>query len=93
MTVALRSPEVAVPGTALAQDDVCDVFAAQPGPGRPGTRPVPAALNASGTGRRHTVPGEWGRAETGGDPVPAVGDLAAAGDVPEALTAGSGAGR
>ncbi|MFF0944927.1 type III polyketide synthase [Kocuria sp. CPCC 205300] len=69
MTVALRSLEVALPGVALAQDDVRDVFAAQPGLGRLGTRLVPAAFNASGIDRRHTVLGEWGRAEPAGEPV------------------------
>lgn len=69
MTVALRSLEVAVPDIALAQDDVRDVFAAQPGPGRLGTRLVSAAFNASGVDRRHTVLGEWGSAGPAGDPV------------------------
>jgi predicted naringenin-chalcone synthase len=69
MTVALRSLEVALPGTALAQDDVRDVFAAQPGLGRLGARLVSAAFNASGIERRHTVLEEWGRAEPADDPV------------------------
>lgn len=69
MTVALRSLEVAVPGVALAQDDVRDAFAAQPGLGRLGTRLVSAAFNASGIDRRHTVLGEWGRTGPAGDPV------------------------
>ena len=69
MAVTLRSLETAVPPTALDQEAVRDVFAAQPCLSRLAARLVPAAFNASGIERRHTVLGEWGRPEPAKDPV------------------------
>ena len=69
MAVTLRSLETAVPGTALAQDEVRDVFAAQPGLSRLGARLVAAAFNASAIERRHTALAEWDRSTATEDPV------------------------
>lgn len=69
MAVTLRSLEIAVPGTALVQDEVRDVFAAQPGLSRLGARLVSAAFNASGIERRYTALTEWGRPTATEDPV------------------------
>ncbi|NIZ90539.1 type III polyketide synthase [Kineococcus rubinsiae] len=55
MAVTLRSIEIAVPPTVLVQDQLRDLFVAQPGLGRLGARLAAAAFNASGIERRHTV--------------------------------------
>lgn len=55
MTVTLRGLSTAVPATVLVQDEVRDVFAAQPGLGRLGQRIVATSFNVSGIERRHSV--------------------------------------
>jgi predicted naringenin-chalcone synthase len=55
MAVTVRSIETAVPPTVLVQDQLRDLFAAQPGLSRLGSRLATAAFNASGIERRHTV--------------------------------------
>lgn len=51
----LRSLQTIVPGTELVQDDVRDVFAAQPDLGRLAKRIVSASFNGSGIDTRYTV--------------------------------------
>ncbi|MHA7142536.1 MULTISPECIES: type III polyketide synthase [unclassified Arthrobacter] len=55
MTVIMRSLETAVPETVMVQSDVRDVFAAQPGLNRLGTRLVGAAFDSSGINTRYTA--------------------------------------
>ncbi|KQX07510.1 MULTISPECIES: type III polyketide synthase [unclassified Leifsonia] len=55
MTVTLRGLSTAVPHTVLIQDQVRDVFAAQPGLSRLAQRIVPTSFNVSGIETRHTV--------------------------------------
>ncbi|MBG6180837.1 type III polyketide synthase [Arthrobacter sp. CAN_A1] len=55
MTVIMRSLETAVPETVMVQSDVRDVFAAQPGLSRLGTRLVGAAFDSSGIQTRYTA--------------------------------------
>jgi predicted naringenin-chalcone synthase len=55
MAVTLRSLEVAVPDTVLIQEDVRDVFAAQPGLSDLAIRLIRAAFNSSGIERRYSV--------------------------------------
>src|SRR5665647_1847367 len=55
MAVTLRSLQTVVPPTILIQDQVRDVFAAQPDLGRLAQRLVTAAFNLSGIDTRHTV--------------------------------------
>lgn len=55
----IRSLHTAVPSVVLEQEMVRDVLAAQPGLSRLGARLVPAAFNASGIERRHTVVEDW----------------------------------
>jgi predicted naringenin-chalcone synthase len=55
MTVALRGLATVVPPTVLIQDEVAEVFAAQPGLTRLGQRLVSTAFGVSGIERRHTV--------------------------------------
>src|SRR5680860_667887 len=55
MAVTLRSLQTAVPPTVLHQEQVRDVFAAQPGLSRLGQRLVTTAFNVSGIDTRHTV--------------------------------------
>lgn len=59
MPALIRSLHTAVPPVVLEQDMVRDVLASQPGLNRLGQRLVPAAFNASGIERRHTVVEEW----------------------------------
>lgn len=54
----LRSLKTIVPDTELVQDDVRDVFAAQPDLGRLAKRIVSASFNGSGIDTRYTVLGE-----------------------------------
>lgn len=54
----LRSLQTIVPDTELVQDDVRDVFAAQPELGRLAKRIVSASFNGSGIDTRYTVLGE-----------------------------------
>lgn len=58
MTVLLRSLETAVPDTVMVQNDVRDVFAAQPGLTRLGARLVAAAFDFSGIDTRYTAVSE-----------------------------------
>lgn len=55
MTVTLRSLETAVPPTLLVQDQARDVFAAQPGLTRLGTRLVNTCFDSSGIDTRYTA--------------------------------------
>ncbi|WP_193106062.1 type III polyketide synthase [Brachybacterium sp. FME24] len=69
MTVTLRSLEVAVPATELAQEEVRDVFAAQPGLTRLGERLVATSFNSSGIERRYSALNEWDGPPPGEEPV------------------------
>ncbi|MGP9682843.1 MULTISPECIES: type III polyketide synthase [unclassified Brachybacterium] len=69
MTVTLRSLELAVPGTELAQQELRDVFLAQPGLSRLGTRLVSSAFDNSGIERRYSALTEWGEDAAHEDPV------------------------
>jgi alpha-pyrone synthase len=55
MSVTLRALQTVVPPTVLIQEQVRDVFAAQPGLSRLAQRLVTAAFNLSGIDTRHTV--------------------------------------
>ena len=55
MSVTLRALQTVVPPTILVQEQVRDVFAAQPGLSRLAQRLVTASFNLSGIDRRHTV--------------------------------------
>lgn len=55
MTVTLRALQTVVPSTILIQDEVRDVFAAQPDLSRLAQRLVSTSFNLSGIDRRHTV--------------------------------------
>lgn len=55
MSVTLRALQTVVPSTVLYQDQVRDVFAAQPGLSRLAQRLVTASFNLSGIDTRHTV--------------------------------------
>jgi predicted naringenin-chalcone synthase len=63
MTVSVRSLETAVPTTSLAQSDVRDLFAGQPGITRLGRRLIAAVYDNSAIDTRHTVIGELGERE------------------------------
>jgi predicted naringenin-chalcone synthase len=65
MPALIRSLHTAVPSIVLDQDMVRDVLVAQPGLNRLGQRLVPAAFNASGIERRHTVVEDWSDAGRG----------------------------
>ncbi|MHA7154844.1 type III polyketide synthase [Arthrobacter sp. TMN-50] len=69
MTVIMRSLETAVPETVMVQSDVRDVFAAQPGLSRLGTRLVGAAFDSSGIQTRYTAVKEMTLEAPSGDPV------------------------
>ena len=55
MAVSVRTIQTAVPATVLRQPEVRDVFAAQPGLTRLGTRLVSASFDGSGIDTRYTV--------------------------------------
>ena len=55
MPVTLRALQTVVPPTVLIQDQVRDIFAAQPGLSRLAQRLVTASFNLSGIDTRHTV--------------------------------------
>jgi alpha-pyrone synthase len=55
MAVTLRALQTVVPPTVLVQDQVRDIFAAQPGLSRLAQRLVTASFNLSGIDTRHTV--------------------------------------
>ena len=65
----LRSLQTIVPDTLLVQDEVRDVFAAQPDIGRLAQRIVGASFNGSGIDTRHTVIDELSLAADITDPV------------------------
>ncbi|KQP01673.1 type III polyketide synthase [Leifsonia sp. Leaf264] len=78
MTVTLRGLRTAVPPTVLIQEQVRDVFAAQPGLSRLAQRIVPTSFNVSGIETRHTVIEELTFDEVDGDREffdPATGEL------------------
>lgn len=66
MSATIRAIGTAVPSTTLDQDRVRDLFVAQPGLGRLGSRLVPAAFDASAVDHRHTVLDELDPARSGG---------------------------
>ncbi|MFC5928373.1 type III polyketide synthase [Cryobacterium melibiosiphilum] len=68
MAVTLRSLQTAVPPTVLIQEQVRDVFAAQPGLTRLAQRIVATSFNVSGIDTRHTVIDELTLDATGSDP-------------------------
>ncbi|MCS5720552.1 type III polyketide synthase [Herbiconiux sp. CPCC 203407] len=55
MAVSVRTIRTAVPATVIRQQQVRDLFAAQPGLGRLGERLVATSFDASGIDTRHTV--------------------------------------
>ena len=55
MAVTLRAVSTAVPPTVLVQEEVRDVFAAQPGLNRLAQRIIGTAFDVSGIATRHTV--------------------------------------
>jgi len=55
MAVTLRALQTVVPPTILVQEQVRDIFAAQPGLSRLGQRLVSTSFNVSGIDTRHTV--------------------------------------
>ncbi|AWB96596.1 type III polyketide synthase [Agromyces badenianii] len=61
MTVTLRGVSTVVPPTVLVQEEVRDVFAAQPGLGRLAERIVATSFNVSGIETRYTVLEELSR--------------------------------
>lgn len=61
MTVYLRSLETAVPPTVLIQTEARDVFAAQPGLSRLGTRLVSTCFDSAAIDTRHTAVAEMTR--------------------------------
>lgn len=65
----LRSLQTIVPETVLVQEQVRDVFAAQPDIGRLAQRIVAASFNGSGIDTRHTVIGELAEDAVPTDPV------------------------
>lgn len=69
MSVHIRSIETAVPPTILRQPQARDLFAAQPGISRLGSRLIGAAFNASGIDTRHTVVDELDQEEREGESV------------------------
>lgn len=69
MTVTLRSLELAVPSTELAQQELRDVFLAQPNLSRLGSRLVTSAFDNSGIERRYSALTEWGEGAADEDPV------------------------
>ncbi|GAA1488189.1 type III polyketide synthase [Brachybacterium sacelli] len=69
MTVTLRSLDIAVPATELAQAEVRDVFAAQDDLTRLGKRLVATSFDSSGIERRYSALTEWDGPPAEGDPV------------------------
>ncbi|GAA3339701.1 type III polyketide synthase [Curtobacterium pusillum] len=66
MTATIRAIGTAVPETTLDQGRVRELFSAQPGLGRLGSRLVPAAFDASAVDHRHTVLDELDTSRAGG---------------------------
>ena len=69
MSVTLRSLETAVPATALRQETVRDVLAAQPDLSRLGKRLVSTAFDSSGIEHRYSALTEWEGSPDEGEPV------------------------
>jgi predicted naringenin-chalcone synthase len=69
MTVTLRSLETAVPPTILVQSEARDVFAAQPGLTRLGTRLVNTCFDSAAIDTRHTAVAEMSRDSRAENPV------------------------
>ncbi|WP_434612426.1 type III polyketide synthase [Arthrobacter sp. A5] len=69
MTVILRALETAVPPTVLIQTEARDVFAAQPGLTRLGTRLVRTCFDGSGIDTRYTAVEELTRTQRSENPV------------------------
>lgn len=69
MTVALRGLSTVVPPTVLIQEEVRDVFGAQPGLNRLAQRIISTSFNVSGIQRRHTVLTELSRDAHPDEPV------------------------
>lgn len=69
MTVALRGLSTVVPPTVLVQEEVRDVFAAQPGLNRLAQRIIPTSFNVSGIATRYTVIEELSREAHPDEPV------------------------
>ena len=69
MSVTLRSLETAVPATALRQETVRDVLAAQPDLSRLGKRLVSTAFDSSGIEHRYSALTEWEGPPDEGEPV------------------------
>ncbi|MFJ4225864.1 type III polyketide synthase [Microbacterium sp. NPDC089695] len=68
-SVLLRSLATVVPETVIAQDEVRDVFASQPGIGRLAQRLIGASFNESGIATRHTVVDELSSSVSVDEPV------------------------
>jgi alpha-pyrone synthase len=68
MAVTLRALQTVVPPTVLVQEQVRDIFAAQPGLSRLAQRLVTASFNLSGIDTRHTVIEELTLDSTATDP-------------------------
>lgn len=69
MTVALRGLSTVVPPTVLVQEEVRDVFSAQPGLNRLAERIISTSFNVSGIATRHTVIEELAWDQHPGEPV------------------------
>ncbi|WP_308797629.1 type III polyketide synthase [Agromyces silvae] len=69
MTVALRGLSTVVPPTVLVQEEVRDVFSAQPGLNRLAQRIIPTSFNVSGIATRYTVIEELNREAHPDEPV------------------------
>ena len=69
MSVTLRSLETAVPATALRQETVRNVLAAQPDLSRLGKRLVSTAFDSSGIEHRYSALTEWEGPPDEGEPV------------------------
>jgi len=70
VSVAARGISTIVPPTVLAQDELAELFAAQPGLTRLSRRLVATAFGASGVERRHTVLEELAPRRAGEGPPP-----------------------
>lgn len=69
MTVTLRSLEIAVPDTELAQEELRDVFLAQQDLSRLGSRLVSTSFNSSGIEHRFSAVHEWEAQPEGSEPL------------------------
>src|SRR5699024_5351411 len=69
MAVTMRSLEIAVPSAELAQEELRDVFLAQDGLSRLGSRLVSTSFDPSGIERRYSALDEWDPAPTDEEPL------------------------